>query len=111
MKKIIIVFCVTISLLILTSCSDPRTVADDNWEDMQVTLIKKYQESYRGNVYNFFKLKIDGDIITEKVRKEIYYAYSEGDLVSISLYKAYNADGGLLSVELFFKIPKDPKKN
>lgn len=107
MKKVFIL--ITVALL-LTSCYDPRTVADESWEDIQVTLVEKYQVPYKGTIHNYFRVEFDGEILLEEPPDEVYYAYSEGDLVPMILYKAYNGHDGLLTVHFWFKIPKDKKR-
>ena len=77
MKKLISIVLIVVTLFMLTSCYDPRYVANENWEDIQGTLVEKYQESDKGNVYNFFRIDINGEILLKKAPDEVYYAYSE----------------------------------
>lgn len=110
MKKLISIVLIVVALFMLTSCYDPRYVANENWEDIQGTLVEKYQESDKGNVYNFFRIDINGEILLKKAPDEVYYAYSEGDIVFMQMYKAYNGHDELLTVNYYFKIPKEKNK-
>ena len=109
-KKLISIVLIVVALFMLTSCYDPRYVANENWEDIQGTLVEKYQESDKGNVYNFFRIDINGEILLKKAPDEVYYAYSEGDIVFMQMYKAYNGHDELLTVNYYFKIPKEKNK-
>lgn len=89
----------------LTSCSK------ETYGDIEGTLVEKYQESYKGRVYNYFRLQFDDEDMPNgtllfKVNDEIYISYSNDDKVPMTVYKKYTIDGSLTSVTYEFKDPK-----
>ena len=102
MKKLLSIILIIAYLCMLTSCTRAT------YGDIEGTLVEKYQESYKGRVYNYFRLQIDDydDILLFKVDDEIYISYSKNDKVPMTEYKEYNIDGDLNSVRYEFKAPK-----
>ena len=102
MKKIISIVFIVAASFMLTSC------ARATYGDIEGTLVEKYQESYKGRVYNYFRLQLDDDdILLFEVDDEIYISYSKNDKVPMTEYKEYNIDGDLTSVRYEFKAPKN----
>ena len=105
MKKILSIFFITTLLCMLTSCSK------ETYGDIEGTLVEKYQESYKGRVYNYFRLEFDDqdipdDILLFKVDDAIYISYSNDDTVPMTVHKKYTIDGSLTSITYEFKDPK-----
>ncbi len=104
MKKLLSIILIIAYLCMLTSCTRAT------YGDIEGTLVEKYQESYKGRVYNYFRLQLDDDddddILLFEVADEIYISYSKNDKVSMTEYKEYNIDGDLTSVRYEFKAPK-----